>query len=188
MIRAAPFIAAFGLWLSGCESCPEPQYEGRASDEAWRTLVDAEGRATADAARAPALSFTDGTVFPASPVPTFTWQSSLSASSTPRARPAPVPRPAWHRLRGLFISEAWAHLPPVTGPIYWLKFAVPGQKCPVELLSTRLEWTATDAIWAQLGRGSGPRSVTAYSAYLNENRITEGPYRAPAAVTFTVSP
>ena len=165
--------------------CPEPQYEGRASDEAWLTMIDAEARATADDMKAPVLQLTEGMQLPASPVPTFRWTSTL-ASSTPSFGPrTPKPSPWW---RGLLISEAHAHLPPVTGVIYWFKIAVPGEKCPVELLSTRTEWTPTEEIWTKLRSGRGARSITAQSAYLTENRITEGPFKTPAAVTFTVSP
>lgn len=167
--------------------CPEPQYEGKASDEAHLTMVDAESRATADAMKAPVLTTTDGAQLPGDPAPTFRWSSSI-ASLSPRGgegRGEGRPAPWW---RGLLISEAAAHLPPITGVVYWLKFSVPGEKCPVELVTTGTEWTPAAAVWATLKKGSGARSITGQAAYLTENRITEGPFKMPAAVTFTVSP
>ena len=180
-------LPLLALPLLGCGSkCPEPQYEGRASDEAYLTMLDAETRATADDMKAPVLALADGAQLPSSPVPTFRWSSTLaSLSPSPLPRAAPKASPWW---RGLLVSEAHAHLPPVTGVIYWFKIAVPGEQCPVELLSTRSEWTPSDAIWTRLRAGTGARSLTAQAAYLNENRITEGPFKTPAAVTFTVSP
>jgi hypothetical protein len=180
-------IAVVVPTLFACPSrCPDPQYEGKASDEAYLTMVDAESRATADAMMAPQLQLTDGMQFPMNPVPTWFWTSTLTASvDRPLPQPAPQHRP-WYR--GLILSEAWAHLPPVTGAIFWFKIAVPGQQCPVELLSTRNEWTPTTDIWTTLSKGTGARTITAQSAYLTENRITEGPYKMPSPVTFTVGP
>jgi len=177
------------LPLACGQKCPEPQYEGRASDEAYLTMQDAEARATADAAKAPQLTLTEGMQLPGDPPPTFRWSSTLAMSPlSPRrgeGQGEGRPRPWW---RGLLISEASAHLPPVTGVVYWLKFAVPGEKCPVELMTTRTEYTPTQEIWTTLKKGAGARSITGQAAYLTENRITEGPYKMPAAVTFTVSP
>lgn len=180
-------LVTVSLALAACQpKCPEPQYEGKASDEAWLTMIDGEDRATADAMKGPQLGTADGAALPASPAPTFQWSSTL-ISSAPRRVPAPSPRPS-HPLRGLFISEAWAHLPPVTGAIFWFKIAVPGEACPVEVLSTRTEYTPTEGIWATLKKGTGPRTITGISAYLTDNRITEGPFKMPSPVTFTVTP
>lgn len=183
VMRAVPALL---LWLlTACPGkCPEPQYEGKATDEAYLSMVDAESRATADAMKAPQLQVTEGMQFPSSPVPTFRWTSTLTASATPPPRAAPSS--PWYR--ELLYGSAWAHLPPVTGSVFWFKIAVPGELCPVELLSTRTEWTPTAEIWTKLGKGSGPRTVTAQSAYLTENRITEGPFKMPSAITFSVSP
>ena len=183
MLKRIIAIAAVACCACG-PKCPEPQYEGRASDEAYLTMVDAEARATADGMKAPSLQITDGMQFSKATIPTFTWTSTL-ASASPPPPPARKASPWW---RGLLVSEAYAHLPPVTGVIYWFKIAVPSEKCPVELLSTRTEWTPTQEIWTKLSSGSGARTVAAQSAYLTENRITEGPFKTPAAVTFTVSP
>src|SRR5438105_860664 len=125
-------VGAVAVVGCACGSkCSDPQYEGKASDEAYLTMQDGEARATADAMKAPQLQLTDGTALPASPVPTFRWTSTLTASALPRPRVVPE-RPWW---RGLIYAEASAHLPPVTGSIFWFKIAVPGELCPVELLS-----------------------------------------------------
>ncbi|MBK7861439.1 MAG: hypothetical protein IPJ65_23050 [Archangiaceae bacterium] len=175
-----------GLVFTACSSkCPEPQYEGKASDEAYLTMVDAESRATADDAKAPRLDLAEGATLPKSPVPTLRWSSTLTAKAAP---PQPRSPPAVPWYRGLVYSEAWAHLPPVTGSIFWFKFAVPGEQCPVEMISTRNEWTPPADVWAKLTAGTGARQVTAQSAYLTENRITEGPYRTSGALSFSISP
>jgi hypothetical protein len=178
------YLAAVSFTLAACgATCPEPQYDGKASDEAYKTLVDGEARATVDDAKAATLQLTDGMSFPAATVPTFYWTSSLTASAAPPpVKPAPAP---WYR--DLFISSAWAHLPPVTGAIFWLKITVPGQQCPVELLSTRTQWTPTAEVWATLSKGTGARKIDSRSAYLIENRISEGEFKPSSAVTFTVS-
>ncbi len=171
------------------QKCPEPQYEGRASDEAHLTMVDAESRATADADKAPKFTLTDATELPSASLPTFRWSSSIASQRplSPRrgegqgeGRKAP-----WWR--GLLISEAYAHLPPVTGVIFWLRFTVPGEQCPVEVLTTKTDYTPTQEVWTKLKSGTGARSLTGQSAYLTENRITEGPFKTPGPVTFTVS-
>src|SRR5688572_17224604 len=175
------------MLLAACPGkCPEPQYEGKASDEAWFSLIDGEASATADAMKAPVLDVADGAQLPSMPINTFRWTSTLmvSAPKAPVYAPTrPLPERQWWR--ELLIGEAWAHLPPVTGVIYWFKFTVPGEQCPVELVSTRTEWTPTPEIWTKLTSGSGPRTVNAQSAYLTENRITEGPFKLPAPSSFT---
>ena len=46
------------LLAAGCGSpCPEPYYDGAASDEAWRTMQDGEAKVTANDAKAVTLSF-----------------------------------------------------------------------------------------------------------------------------------
>ncbi|MBL8953644.1 MAG: hypothetical protein JNK82_22910 [Myxococcaceae bacterium] len=175
-------VAVSAAACSGGTKCPEPQYEGVASDEAYLSLIDGEARATADAMKGPVFTLTDGMELSADPPPTFRWSSTL-ALSKPGAPGPRKPSPWW---RGLFISEAYAHLPPVTGVTYWLKFAVPGEKCPIELMTTRTEYTPNADLWAKLKGGTGARSITGIAAYLTENRITEGPFKMPAPVTFTV--
>ena len=108
------------LALIGCGSnCPDPFYDGAASDEAWRTMQDAEVRAVANDAKAVHLFFpTEGEKLNgAGAAPTFKWTSPLIASRlTP---PGPRQQSMLSRVSGWIYSTAWAHLPPVTGPVLW---------------------------------------------------------------------
>jgi hypothetical protein len=174
------------LAACGKATCPPVQYEGRASDEAYLTMVDAQERAFPDPSPAPAMKFADGTAFAAAPPPSIEWSSSLTAALTPRPLPPSLhaPQPFW---RGWLLSEAWAHLPPVTGAIFWLLLDTPGQSCRVEVLTTNTSWTPQPDVWASIAKGTGPTTLNSYSAYLNENRIMQGPYVAPTPSTFTVA-
>lgn len=181
--------------VSSCGSkCPEPSYFGAASDEAWRTMQDGEGRAKADDAKAVQLTFpTPGAAISgAGAPPTFLWTTPLTAS-----RDRIVPRgllsqraPSWpERVSGWLYSSAWAHLPPVTGPIHWLRITVPGRACPLETVTTLNEWTPNDAAWKDLkAQTKGTLSFDVLSAYLQQNRISEGPYHFTRPLTFTVTP
>jgi hypothetical protein len=185
MSRFALLVLPVLLAACGRTPCPGVQYEGRATDEAYLSMEDAEERAVPDPSPAPSMQFADGMSFAASPPPTLKWTSTLSAARLPRPlrRESPGRAPLW---RGLILAEAWAHLPPVTGAIFWLKLSTPGQSCAIELLTTNTEWTPLPQVWSLIAQGTGPTQLTGYSAYLNENRITEGPYVSPAPTTFRV--
>lgn len=178
------------LLLAACSptpTCPDPFYDGKGSDEAWRTMQDGEGRATKDDTKAISLSVpTEGVNLPASAAPKFVWTTPLTASLIPPPRPSPS---VLARLGDLVYSSAWAHLPPVTGPVHWLRISVPKKSCAIALITTRTEWTPSTEAWAQLKDTKGATlSMDVFSAYLTENRITEGPYHLSKPVTFTVGP
>lgn len=191
MIRARLFF--FAALFAGCGAsnpCGEPHYGGNATDEAWRTMVDGERRVIADEAKASTvLQPTEGQEYPASgAAPTLRWSSPLAASVAPLRRSAPVP--GWRfRLSDLLIGEAWAHGAPVTGPIHLIKITAPGAKCPVQAITTQLEWRIPDGAWETL-KASGGQALTLEitSAYLQENRISEGPFRAGQPRTFRIAP
>ncbi|MBX7100700.1 MAG: hypothetical protein K1X89_23505 [Myxococcaceae bacterium] len=184
------------LLVSACGggTCPEPRYGGKATDEAWRSLVDAEARATVDAAKAPGFSVPmPDQAFPAASAPTFTWASTLVVRpETPgvhRYAAAPPPRSAWQHLSDLVVPSAWAHLAPITGPVHLLRVAVPGRTCPVELVTTQTTWALAADEWKVLTDAKGKTfTLSAVSAYLEQNRVTEGPYRPASTLNFTVSP
>ena len=93
------------------------------------------------------------------------------------------------RLSQLMYSSAWAHLPPVTGPVHLLRITVPKQTCPIEVLTTRTEWIPSSDAWAQLkDTGAQSLKLDVFSAYLQENRISEGPFHFARPLTFTVAP
>jgi hypothetical protein len=82
------------------------------------------------------------------------------------------------------LPSAEAHLPPFTGDIYWVQVKVPGRECPVEMLTSNLEWPLDAATWDTLRGAMGQDlSIQVTSAYLVENRLREGPYRLAAPRT-----
>ncbi|WP_375755971.1 hypothetical protein [Corallococcus exercitus] len=201
-------IAAVALLtLSACDgdgdteatACDEPLYAGGATDEAWRTLVDARNQPQ-DSSRAVTLvSPEPGQVYLADQAaPLWQWTSPLRASLQRPGRTAPSleghPREskrsvlAW--LGNLVLPTAEAHLPPYTGDLYWVKVFVQGRECPIaQVLTSELQWQLDDGSWQSLRDAAGKAlSVQVESAYLVQNRITEGPYTLGTAVPFTVGP
>jgi len=177
-------------------SCGEPLYGGDATDEAWRALVDAEGRPV-DSTQAVTLSLpATGTTYAASDAPPrWTWTSPL-ASALPRpgaSSPFTPPgardagRSVLARLGEWVLPTAHAHLPPFTGDLYHVKVSVPGRECPVEMLTSNLEWQLDAATWDLLkAHPAQDLSIQVVSAYLLQNRITEGPYQLATPVTFRI--
>lgn len=176
--------------------CGEPLYAGKATDEAWRAMVDAKGAAQ-DSSRAVTLvSPEEGQTIAASDsAPRFQWTSPLRASleRPGKARPSPEARPRAERhsmlawLGNLLVPTAEAHLPPVTGDLYLVQVQVPGRECPVEVLTSELEWQLDEGTWATLREAAGKDlTLQVTSAYLVQNRITEGPYRLDAPRAFRV--
>ena len=123
--------------------------------------------------------------FPAAAVPKFVWTSPLMAG---------VPLPPAKRgvlavVSDLVYSSAWAHLPPVTGPAHWVRISVPNKTCAIELLTTRTEWTPSTEAWAALKDTKGATlSMDGFSAYLQDNRSSEGAYHLSTPVPFSVGP
>ena len=175
--------------------CGEPLYGGDATDEAWRTLVDAKHLAVAGGSQAVTLeSPTAGQTYASTDAPpTWRWTSPLAS-----LLPGPVPpslqaRPREQRrsmlawLGNLVLPSAEAHLPPFTGDIYWVQVTVPGRQCPVELLTSNLEWRFDAATWDTLrGAVDQDLSVQVTSAYLVQNKLREGPYNLEAPRTIRV--
>lgn len=182
-------LVAAALLLAACSpgaTCPEPYYDGKGSDEAWRALQDGESRAKTDDAKAVAFSVPAvGMKLPTDVAPKFVWTSALMAG-------APLPPPTRGMLAvvsDLVYSSAWAHLPPVTGPAHWFRITVPNKTCGIELMTTRSEWTPSAEAWAALKDTKGATlSMDVFSAYLQDNRISEGPYHLTKPVTFSVGP
>ncbi len=174
--------------------CGEPLYGGDATDEAWRTLVDAKGQPANSSQAVTLESPAAGQTYSSTDAPpTWRWTSPL-ASLVPGAGPEGAPlRPrdsgrsmlAW--LGNLILPSAEAHLPPFTGDIYWVQVTVPGRECPVELLTSNLEWQLDAATWDTLrGAVDQDLSIQVTSAYLVQNRLREGPYRLETPRTLRV--
>lgn len=175
-----------GRWLivvltvaSSCApDCPEPAYQGGGTDEAWRTMVDAEANATtgADAAQVHA----PGTIAAAGDAPTFTWSSTIARAPTPPSRVRVARRRSpLDALTALVIPVAHAHEAPVTDDVYWARIAIEGEACRVEVVTTDETWTLDGDAWERLAAAKGRKAtLSIVSAYLTSNRVSEGPYRS----------
>lgn len=186
--------AALALATAGCpaeDPCGEPSFGGRASDESYRTMLDARDSAVVDDGDSPVVTTpgADTVIDAAGAAPVFAWSSALSASLGPSPRPspalAPMRRSPFDVLSDIVIPKAHAHLPPVTGDVYLAEIAIPDRECPVAAHTTDLEWQLSDDDFGILKEAAGKDlTLTITSAYLTENRVSEGPYKASAPTTF----
>ncbi|MCK6546479.1 hypothetical protein L6R52_11565 [Myxococcota bacterium] len=191
-------VIAGALSAAGCsdDAQCEPRYEGSASDEAWLSIVDAEPLVKVGDPSAPVTSApTEGQSFRASdPAPKIVWSSPLSASLTPGKSTSALARATPRRSLGdhftaLFVGTAWAHLAPVTGPIYAVHVEAPGLTgCGLDVLTTNVEHQLSAEDWRALTSVAGTVRVTITGAYLRDNRVTEGPYRPATPLSFEVAP
>jgi len=185
------------------DPCGEPAYGGVATDEAWRVMLDAYDAAESGAADAVTItSPAAAAVIAASgPAPTLSWTSPIAAASPEdrslvprfavRARgdaddPSNAGRSLWDEVTRFFVGTARAHLPPITSDIYYVEIATAGVECPWRVLTTSESWVPDDQTWAELAAHPGAYTLTVTSAYLVQNRITEGPYRPAAATAFEI--
>ena len=172
--------------------CGEPLYGGSATDEAWMTMVDARSKPTDSSRAVTLMSPAEGETFAASAAPPrFSWTSPLRASleqDRPSRYAVARPRPSrgvlsW--VAELLVPTAEAHLPPFTGDIYFVEVSLPGRECPLQVLTSELSWQVDAASWSTLGEVAGQDlRLQVTSAYLQDNRIKEGPYRLEAPRTF----
>ena len=192
------------LALSACEGtdevplvtpCGEPLYAGGATDEAWRTMEDAKNQPQ-DSSRAVTLTSPEPgqSYFTDQAAPLWRWTSPLRASLEHPVPPMREVRPreskrsvlAW--LGNLVLPTAEAHLPPYTGDLYWVKVYAAGRECPIaQVLTSELQWQLDGGSWQTVKDAAGKElSVQVVSAYLVQNRITEGPYTMGSTVPFTM--
>lgn len=191
-------------WLAGCggdgdgDGCRQVIEGGHATEGAWNTMVDGDEDAMVGDPSAPDItSPTEGQVLSADDAaPRFTWTSPI-ASLGPGSPRTTLARSGMTRVAGptlleslvsLFEGTAWAHEHPVTGAVYYLQITVPGSDCEIRVITTELEWQVDDESWATMKGASGDISVQITSAYMQETRISEGPYRPAAPRTFRVGP
>jgi hypothetical protein len=157
------------LALSACspavDPCGDPFYGTGATDEAWQAMVDADGRAVVDDSKSAAITQT-----PTEANRTIKWTTPLTA----KVLRSPS-RGVLATLRSWVISDAYAHLPPITGPVHVLKIRVSGETCPIRVVTTQTEWPVKDEAWPKIKDHSPCAEIT--SAYLNQNRVSEGPYK-----------
>lgn len=178
-------VLAFLLILCGCgtpkDPCGEPDYEAGMTDEAWRSLVDAEGKVQSGHPSAPQLSApTEGQAVSSASKLTLSWSSPIARV------PTRFPAKESFSLTSLFISEAHAHGTPLTDDGYHLRIDIPGQSCPYSVVTNGLSHTISDSGWQKMKDAKGPMSIRITSAYFSSNRVTEGPYRPADPRTFTV--
>lgn len=178
-------VCGAALLAAGCgeAECGEPRYEGGTQDEAFRAMVDAESSiAKGDERAVTVVSPADGQTFAVGTMPpTFTWSSPIRSAEV-RTRVSPPRRNLWDRIRGWVISDAYAHGEPYTGDLYDLSVSIPGESCPVRVLTGNVSWTPSVEVWERIVAAPGERVVSIVSAYMRDNRVTEGPY-APAVET-----
>ncbi|MCC6620226.1 MAG: hypothetical protein IT385_03175 [Deltaproteobacteria bacterium] len=180
------------------DPCGEPLYGGNATDEAWRVMLDAEDEVQVGAAEAVTITSPAAAAILAAegPAPTLSWTSPIARADGRRGVGAtaaarfearrPPERSFWDALAGLFVGSARAHLPPITSDVYLLELATPGRECPWRVLTTNEAWVPDAATWAELGDHPGAYTLAITSAYLIENRISEGPFRPSAPAAFEI--
>jgi len=59
--------------------------------------------------------------------------------------------------------------------------------CEVRILTTQTQYIVSDTAWTALKAATGAIQLSITSAYVRENRITEGPYKPSSARTFSVT-
>jgi hypothetical protein len=180
--------ATFVLAAACGDTCEEPAFAGSASDEVWRVMLDARAAATTDGDVATFTEPVAGATLAAASPPTFSWLSPLKvAQALPSSTPAWRPRPKGlvDEVVALVLPPARAHLPPVTSDVYLLEVDVPGRTCPVAGLTTELGFAFSADGWATIAADGGARTARLLSAFVTDNRVTEGAFVA-APVSFTV--
>ncbi len=190
----AVLFVVVALLQAGCEDCSsvEPAYGGVATDEAWRVMVDARAAAV-EGDQAAAVTFpVEGTALSQSnDAAALTWESPLKTALW--APSSMELRAGRHRhqpglldaLSQALLPRALAHLPPVTSDLHFVEVDVPGRTCPVSGLTTEESFLFDDEDWAAITGEAGERTLRIMSAFLTENRITEGPFTG-TPVSFTV--
>lgn len=170
---------------SGQAAAPEPIYAGDTTDEAWLEMWDQQRNATDSTTQAATLvTPAENQTLSAQNPPTFEWTSPLAMRGAPSAthRHAMLaPRASWS-----WVSTAWAHGDPVTGAVHWLRFTLPGGN-QVHVFTTELAWTPTVAQWQPFAAaGNADIRLEVTSAYMNQNRVAQGPFHNPQARLFKV--
>ncbi len=198
MTRALSFAACSVVVVGGASACvdegdcnaSEPEFAGAATDEVWRVMLDARASADETTDVEILVPAAGDEVKKGDDPPAFTWDSALVASlELPRFNDAQGRK---KRQRGLFdelssvvFPTALAHQPPITSDVYFLEIDVPGRTCPVAAVTTLESMIFATDDWDEVTKEPGERTLNILSAFLTENRVTEGPYTAKP-VAFSV--
>lgn len=192
-LRVVGVVVVFSSAGAGCvDDCNavEPAYAGAATDEVWRVMLDARANAEESTDVEVVVPAAGDEVKQGDDPPAFAWDSTLVAAvELPRFPDARAHR---RRARGLLddvsallFPAALAHQPPITSDVYFLEIDVPGRTCPVAALTTLESMIFADDDWDVVTSAPGERTLHLLSAFVTENRVTEGPFTAPP-VTFSV--
>ncbi len=193
VVRACGVAVIVAAGAAGCDpDCEsiEPRYAGEATDETWRALLD--GRANATASDDVTITApVKGGALAADEPSAITWTSQLQVAGgePPRREPSVSPRrrPGFlDLLSATLFPSAHAHGALITSDLYFVEVDVPDRRCPVAGLTTDESFTFDDDDWAAITDGAGPRTLRIMSAFVTQNRITEGPFLT-APLTFTVA-
>jgi hypothetical protein len=186
-----PSIRSALVWslvsAAGCGSGPamvQAVYEACASDENWRTFDDYEttGRIQSDPSVTPLwIMPANNATIPAAMPPILQWQPNATLAgmldgdaTCPQFQPTSL---SIGRLRPL-------HLPPVSGTVYDLHFAVGGQDS-YRVITTRQRVGVPANVFASWAGQTV--TVTMFEAKMLMNQITSGPAQAPL-LTLQVTP
>lgn len=184
LASAMPLLSLL-LGVAGCHehgTGPEPAFEGCASDENWVTFDDyiSTGRTKTDAPLVPVwLEPAASATPPSSTPPAFRFQPSQTVPGSTNGD-ASCPQFSPQRRRG-FVA---LHLPPVSGTVFDVHFAVDGTDA-YRVLTTKQSTGVPTAVWK--GWAGKRVVVSLYKARLLNNEVAEGPFRA-APLELTVGP
>ncbi len=157
MVRAVVLISLLSACAGTAPKCPDVAYGGTATDEVYDALKDAESSIVNDDQHAPVVSEPrEGQGFSESAL-TVRWPNAPAR-----------------------------HLPPVTGEMSWLRITSASKRCRIEVVTSEREATLGEEGVAVLKADKGTATVEVVLAYLQDNRIIEGPYRVSTPRTFTV--
>jgi hypothetical protein len=158
----------------GVDAGPEPVYDGDATDEAWRAMLDARASTSDDNSRGSTVtSPAEGAVLDANTPATFSWSTPLAAADPP-----------WLPIQ--LGSNAYAHGDPVTGDIHFLFFRNANGDV-LQVPTTEGTWTADTDRWTTLKAGATDGlTLDVVSAYMIQSRVSEGPYTVPGVRSFRI--
>jgi hypothetical protein len=178
-MRATTCSALFlGVLLgAGCSSATslEPVYDACASDENWRTFDDYEttGRVENDPSNDPMwLMPMMNAVVPSAMPAIIQWQPTMTDPGMMYGD-AVCPQFQPGSISGL--SATPLHLPPVSGTVYDLHFAMNGTDV-YRVVTTQQQEAAPIASWS--GWAGKTLTLTLYKAQMLMNEVVTGPYQS----------
>jgi hypothetical protein len=228
MMLGAAAVFAAGILAVACTGkksggdVPDPRcdeavvpYEGKATDEACKTMLDAEdaGQVVSGTVNATivVLPSNGQSIAATASALTITWTSPIDADGDVFLFDHRAPKNeklafgAARHDRGMAhdiarqlveminpISTAWAHLPPITGALHMVRITgITGRTTPFLLFTTALHTMLVGSNLSPILATSTPMDIQLTSAYMTENRIvtpsTDGPFRATTATTIHVN-